>query len=188
MKKYILLGMSVFVITGCATQEEGRHANNSENNLQPIHYETPEQQREREGQPRSIGERGGYPQSELEGLNAGDTDDRNRDRYTNEKTMEISQYLSELRYIKQAQVSETNDRIVVAAILNNHSDQTSLGDADDRAQQIKQEVKKFGRDKEIVVYTDNIYWNRMRNLNSNQISIDENIDQFLEDFFNTDNE
>ncbi|MFD2046204.1 YhcN/YlaJ family sporulation lipoprotein [Ornithinibacillus salinisoli] len=186
MRKYIMLYAAMLFLIGCTNQEEGRHANNQENNLQPIHYETPEEQRDRLGQDQSIGEQGGYPQSELEGLNGGETNERNMDRYTNERTMEISEHLSEHKYIKQAQVSETDDRIVVAVILNNHSDQTSLGDVDDRAQQIEREVQQFVQDKQIVVYTDNIYWNRMRNLNSNQISSDENTDRFLEDFFGTD--
>ncbi|SET82745.1 Sporulation lipoprotein YhcN/YlaJ (Spore_YhcN_YlaJ) [Oceanobacillus limi] len=185
MKKFIIYTASALVLAGCGTQEEGRHANNQQNNLQPIHYETPDQQGDRLGEDRSIGQRGGYPQSELEGLNAGETNDRTQDRYTNDQTTEISEHLSQLNFVKQAQVTSTDDRIVVAVMLNNHTEQTSLDGTDAEVEQIKHEVRRFVQDKTVVVYTDNIYWNRMRNINANQIS-NENVNQFLEDFFNTD--
>lgn len=150
--------MMLFTI-GCTNNndnaEEDRNAR-----MQHINYETPKEQKQRLGNREpSIGEQGGYIQSEQRGLNAGDRTGDYTDMYTNEDSVRIADHLNEWKEIKQAQVAFTDKRVVVGVLLNDHSDH-HLTD------RIREEVAKFVPDREIVVYTDEAYWEKMKNLDS----------------------
>lgn len=66
-----------------------------------------------------------------------------------------------MKEIKQAQVASSDERVVVGVILSNRFEAQS-----DIAEQIKTSVKEMAPDKTVVVYTDDIHWDRMRNLQS----------------------
>jgi hypothetical protein len=178
----VLTSILFLVACGNETEEGTKKLNNDNNTVQPINYETEEEEKERTGnQDRSIGELGGYPQSEQEYVNEGDRNlsAKNEDRYTNERTMQISDYLSERKEIVQAQVSETEDRIIVAV-------QTGNKYYPDLKQTIEEEVKQIVSDKEIVVYTESIWWDRMRNQNSSPNLMDAEMEENINDFFGND--
>lgn len=175
----LLLGLvTLLLTTGCGNDtEEGKSETN--NSYQPINYETPEEQTKRSTKDKTIGELGGYPQSDQEYVNEGDKNinSKNEDRYTNEKTMLISEYLAERKEIVQAQVSETDDRIIVAVITPDNEYFPKLNDV------IEKEVKRVVPDKQVVVYTQAIWWDRMRNLNSSPNDLDEKLNQNMDEFF-----
>lgn len=177
-----LLATTLFV-AGCADDtEQGMSGTTNPDQIQPINYETPKEQQERVGQQeKSVGELGGYPQNEQEFVNEGDknVNAKNEDRYTNEKTLQISEYLSERKEIVQAQVAETDDRIIIAVQTENH-------EYHDLNRIIEEEVRRIEPEKQIVVYTDDNYWERMRNLNSRQIKLEDDIENSLREFFNND--
>ncbi|MEN2765869.1 YhcN/YlaJ family sporulation lipoprotein [Ornithinibacillus xuwenensis] len=173
----------VFILVGCgAENEEGMNGSDNQNQIDPINYETPQEQRDRVGErEKSIGELGGYPQSEQKFINEGDKNisAKNEDRYTNERTLLISEYLAERKEIVQAQVVETKDRIIVAIQTENH-EYPNLNKI------VEEEVRQIEPSKQIVVYTDDNYWERMRNLNSKKIDFDDNIRDTLDNFFGND--
>lgn len=183
--KWLIGLVSVFFITACGNDnaEQGNKPN-QDNQFQPIHYETPDDDKqERMGdKEKTIGEKGGYPQSDQKEVNRGDdnTNGANESPYSNEKTRLISKYLAERKEIVQAQVSETDDRIIVAVITKDQNKNLNLTPL------IEKEVRQVEPDKEIVVYTDNIYWHRMRNLNSHPSTITREMQEKLDDFFGRD--
>ncbi|MFS0672929.1 YhcN/YlaJ family sporulation lipoprotein [Ornithinibacillus sp. 179-J 7C1 HS] len=181
-RKLLLVLTSLIFATACGNEtEEGTNEINN-NSISPINYETPEEQEERtDNREKTIGELGGYPQSEQEYVNEGDKNlgASNEDSYTNERTLQISEYLSERKEIVQAQVAETDERIIVAVMTGNKY-------YPDLQDTIEDEVRQIVSDKEIVVYTDSIWWDRMRNLNSSPNHLDEEIEENLNNFFRND--
>lgn len=180
MRGKLLLGLFIlFATAGCGNEaEEGQNENN--NQYQPINYETREEQTNRAGsRDNTIGELGGYPQSDQEYVNDGDKNlnAKNEDRYTNERTMLISEYLAERKEIVQAQVAETDERIIVAVITADNEYFPNLNEV------IEKEVKRVIPDKQIVVYTQAIWWDRMRNLNSSPNDLDEKMNRDIDNFF-----
>src|SRR5699024_9616532 len=130
-------------------------------NTQPMHYETDKEQQERHNErPETIGDRGGYPQSDQRDTNASeDRDGRTTDPYVNEATEKIYDQISDFKEIKQAQVTATDQKVIVALMLNDYNEETVRD-------KIVKEVEKVDPDKEVVIYTDDIHWNRMRNARS----------------------
>ncbi|HLS06570.1 MAG TPA: YhcN/YlaJ family sporulation lipoprotein [Bacillota bacterium] len=75
-----------------------------------------------------------------------------QDEYANERTRQIAESLNTMSDINQAQVVETDDKIIAGVILNSHAD-------DQLAQMVADKVRQIVNDeKEIVVYTDHTYW------------------------------
>ncbi|WP_026906323.1 YhcN/YlaJ family sporulation lipoprotein [Paucisalibacillus globulus] len=183
--KIIIVITSFFLVTACGNEPEqglnnkGNQIQN-QNNTQPINYETTNEQKERLGErDKSIGELGGYKQSDQEYVNEGDKNfnAKNEDQYTSERTYLISEYLSERKEVVQSQIAETDDRVIVAVMTGNKY-------YPDLPEIIRRDVKQIIPDKEVVVYTDAAWWDRMRNLNSNPNDMDDNIQKDLDDFFN----
>ncbi|WP_010098989.1 YhcN/YlaJ family sporulation lipoprotein [Ornithinibacillus scapharcae] len=181
MRGKILMGaFLLFLTAGCGNEREEGQSETNNNQYQPINYETPEEQTNRtRTEDKTIGELGGYPQSDQEFVNEGDKNlhSKNEDRYSNERTMLISEYLAERKEIVQAQVAETDERIIVAVITPDNEYYPNLNEV------IEEEVKRVVPDKQIVVYTQAIWWDRMRNLNSSPNDMDEKMRRNMDDFF-----
>ncbi|WP_042146142.1 YhcN/YlaJ family sporulation lipoprotein [Paucisalibacillus sp. EB02] len=179
--RYFIILSSLFLLAACGNEsEQGMNNNTNQKNIQPINYETPNEQESRSGdQDKSIGEIGGYKQSDQEYVNEGDKNfnAKNEDQYTSERTYLISEYLSERKEIVQSQIAETDDRIIVAVMTGNQY-------FPDLPEIITRDVKEIVPDKEVVVYTDKAWWDHMRNLNSNPKDLDQDIEKNLHDFFN----
>ncbi|GGA69285.1 YhcN/YlaJ family sporulation lipoprotein [Ornithinibacillus halotolerans] len=178
--KMLFMVSSLVFIAACGNDSEQGANEENLDNIQPINYETKEEQKTRLGQnEQSIGELGGYPQSEQERVNEGDKNfgAKNEDRYTNERTYYIAEKLSERKEVVQAQVAETDKRVIVAVMTGNKY-------YPDLPKSIREEVKEMIPDKEIVVYTDAAWWDRMRNLNSNPDKLEITIERNLNNFFN----
>ncbi len=173
---FILLFM---LLIGCNAENETSEQR-KDDVVQPIHFEpkTDANNRYESKQP-SIGERGGYPQSKQEGVNASDFTHYS-DAFTNEESARITEELSKQKDIIQAQVASTEDRIVVAVILREHFNH-------DVTQNIKQEVREIipNTDKQVIVYTDDIEWDRMKNLDARLRAKNngDDLETFIEDLF-----
>jgi Sporulation lipoprotein YhcN/YlaJ (Spore_YhcN_YlaJ) len=188
MRGKLLFVFACIMITaacGNTNSEQGINDQQDVNKFQSVNYETPKEQKDRTKEDKTIGERGGYPQSEQRGVGAGDenTSHKNEDQFSNENTRLISKYLAERKDIVQAQVSETDNRIIVAVIT---PDPNQNGDNSDLVKSIDKEVRRVVPDKDIVVYVDKIHWNRMRNLNSHPRTINREVQEKLDNFFGND--
>jgi hypothetical protein len=191
MAKRLLVPCSLllFFITACtnAGDEETGMDTNDNDAPEPIHYETEREQKDRLNvREQSIGERGGYPQTEQENISDADFEGGYTDMYTNDRTEELADYLKRKQEIVQAQVAETDDRIVISVLLPEDPQHDV-----DISSSIEEEVRNIlpGIDKQIVVYTDDVYWDRMKNLDARWKARErgEDLGEMVEDFFNTEN-
>lgn len=171
--RYISIIMLLLVI-GCTPSVLDKSAErDSDTNTERITYEN---QEERNKDSTSFT---GYEKSKRRLEQFKDDDDHPlTDQYVNEKTREISNHLQSLQAVNSAQVAETDDRIVIGVILNNHADQ-HIGNM------IESEVRKYVNDKDVVVYTDDTYWYKQRNLKakSNATQIGEDLEEIFDNFF-----
>lgn len=108
---------------------------------------------------KSLGEKGGYPQNDLSGTNAAKGNKNYSDIFTNEEADKIYNHLINQKEIKQVQVASANDKVIVGVMLSDHTDH-NIRD------KIEKEVRKVVPDKKIVVYTDDVHWDRLSNLKS----------------------
>ena len=177
MLKYRFIGLLLIVLlsAGCSN-DENNEASNNDVQPQTINYETKNEQNARLGiQDQTIGERGGYPQTDQDDINRGDSALRdNADIFTNEQSKKIANRLMKRQDIKAAQVAITDDKIVIGLMLNDHGDHNIT-------KGIKEDVRKFDQEKTIIVYTDDIHWDRMSNLKARheQSNLTENIKKFF---------
>ncbi|MEC5422057.1 YhcN/YlaJ family sporulation lipoprotein [Virgibacillus sp. C22-A2] len=172
----------ILFVVGCTNADDNTQTNNEDIRTQPIHYETESEQKARKGlRDKTIGEQGGYPQSDQEGVNASDYSGGYSDVFTNEESEFLANELQAHRDIIQAQVASTEDRIIVAVMLREHSNH-------DVAETIETEVREVipETDKQIIIYTDDIYWDRMKNLDARLEARDvgEDLEDYITDFFN----
>lgn len=164
-----IAGLSLLILFGCSnTNDTGQNAeqdNHSE--TQPIHYETDKEQRERQNErPQSIGDLGGYPQSDQRDTNASEGRHEDfSDPYVNEATGKIYDRISRFKEIKQAQIAATDNKVIVALMLNDYNEENVRD-------KIVKEVRKIEPDKEVVIYTDDIHWNRVNNMRARLKSSD----------------
>ncbi|WP_042223344.1 YhcN/YlaJ family sporulation lipoprotein [Oceanobacillus manasiensis] len=158
MKRKVIVGLILTILTGCnlGMEEQGQQRNDQQN-TEYVHYET-EKERKEQGEGPSIGERGGYPQSQQEGANDADFKRGYSDQYTNEEALWLSEELENRKDIVTAQVASTEDQILVGLVQREYA-------GEDVPQQVKKEIQRLLPDnkKEIIVFTDNAYWEYMKN-------------------------
>lgn len=185
MRMYTIFILIIFIGTlliGCTDDNttNDQPSNNRTESVQPIHFE--DQEMEESNQPESIGEQGGYIQSRQYGVN--ETRANNyTDAFTNEESIRITESLRNRVDVVQAQVASTEDRIVVGVILKEHADPDT---GDKLVKHIERQLEDT--DKEIIVYTDDIQWDRMKNLDSRLQAkeMGEQVENLFEDIFQID--
>ncbi|WP_188453524.1 YhcN/YlaJ family sporulation lipoprotein [Virgibacillus oceani] len=151
-------GFILVFLFGCSNTNQDDNAQGNDAETQPMHYETDKGQKDLGIYDNYVGEKGGYKQSDQKGTNASEGNSGNyTDIFTNEESNEIYRHVTGLKDVKNAQIASTEDKIIVAVMLNEHPNP-------DIRDVIAQEVQKFVPDKTVVVYTDEIYWDRMSNL------------------------
>ncbi|MEN1969278.1 YhcN/YlaJ family sporulation lipoprotein [Lentibacillus sp. N15] len=160
LKMVGVAGVSLLMLFGCSNNNANKDQHN-DSDTQPIHYETDHEHAKRLGTTdRSIGDRGGYPQSDQSGTNASNGQQGTySDNFVNQESEQIYQRLINYKQIKQAQIAITEDKVIVGLMLNDYKEE-HVRDL------VVKEVKKVEPDKEVVIYTDNIHWNRMKNMNA----------------------
>ncbi|NWO13295.1 YhcN/YlaJ family sporulation lipoprotein [Virgibacillus sp.] len=177
----ILLSLA-FIVLGCTNEEaEYDYQHHEKDNTQPIHYETDKERKDRLNiREETVGEKGGYPQSKQDNINRSDFKSGYADPFTNEESKLIAEALRDHKQISQAQVASTADRILIGVKLNTHV-------TDDVGEDIKKEVKQLlpQANKEIIIYTDDAHWEKMKNLEArieakdNGKKMEEFINQFV---------
>ncbi|MGM8364697.1 YhcN/YlaJ family sporulation lipoprotein [Virgibacillus sp. W0181] len=166
--------VGLFVLTGCANGNDDAEQKINETNPDLIRYESKEEQNARFG----INEYADkdYYQSDEKGIAL----DGNESKLFNSKEARlITQKLHKRTDIKQSQVATIEDTVIVSVTLKDYTN-------DNITNSIKQDVQEIVPAKEVIIYTDDIHWNRMRNLQSGlkQREIGENLEHYLEDNFN----
>ncbi|GAA0442515.1 hypothetical protein GCM10008983_19490 [Lentibacillus halophilus] len=175
---WVVIPLMSFVLIGCGTDDD-RQQTQDNNDTQPINYETEQERKDRQGvEDENIGERGGYPQTEQKRLNDGD-ENAQSDSFTNEMSMSIADQLKQKRKVKQAQVAVADDRIVVGVMINASA-------PPDMRERLEKEVQNMVPEKEVYVYTDDIFWDRMRNKDSKPDQLNGDMEEFMREFFNRD--
>lgn len=180
MYKIIPITFILLLTVACSSVNED--GNNGEGiKTQPINYETDQERKDRlNTRDKTIGEKGGYPQSKQEGVNASDFHKGYSDPFTNEESELISKQLKEKKEIVQVQVAATDERIIVAVILSEKADP-------EIKKTIQEEVESIAPDKQITVYTDEVHWDHMKNLDARKGSEkrEYDIEEYIDDFFRT---
>lgn len=176
--KRMFLFLFILIVTACSPNEQGASERTNNSSVQPIHFDKKQSDIYDNEEP-SIGEQGGYPQSEQNGVNQADF--RNySDAFTNEESLFITKELEKQKDIIQAQVASSEDRIVVAVMLREHVDH-------DMPQKIEEDVKELvpGTNKQIIVYTDDVQWNQMKNLDTRlkAKTIGDDLENTIKDLF-----
>lgn len=162
--RQIMILLLVISCVACSPQNSNQKENVVKNNTQSIHFETKEQQKERLGaREKSIGEQGGYPQSHRN-YNKGPDTGLYTDIFTNDESARLEEHLRTFKEVKQAQVASTEERIVIGILLSNRFQEDP-----NIATDIKRSVEEIVPNKTIIVYTDHIHWDRMRELRSKNI-------------------
>lgn len=181
VKKIAGFSILCFALVGCADDNNNNaHGDQDGVNSQPINYETQQEQEERLGNEGENKNQDKYPKSDQKELNRGDRSGQS-DLYTNEMTMSISDKLKKRKHIQQAQVTMTKDKLVVAVIISEYAP-SNIGD------KVEEEVREMAPNKEVVVYTDDPHWDRMRNKDAQLDQLKGGVKEFLNEFFNRERE
>ena len=179
---YRIISLMCLLLLTAACSDVNREANNDDSiKTQPINYETDQEQKDRLNiRDETIGEKGGYPQSDQDGVNASDFKKGYSDAFTNEESELISKQLKEKKEIVQAQVASTDERIIVAVIL---SEKTDPG----IKQIIQEEVEKIAPEKQVMIYTDEVHWDHMKDLGARKGSENReyDVEEYIDEFFRT---
>lgn len=172
MRIYFIVIMSTtFLMTGCANNEE--IGSQREIDPKPVRISTKDnKQVVIDRQPSKD-----YIRSDEEGVGLHGSE---RNIFESIEARQISQQLARRKEIFQTRVAVTPNRVIVFASLSEYPN--------DIEKEIEKDVSRFVKDKEIVVFTDEAQWERMQHLDSSlkQREIGENVEEFLEQYFNLD--
>ncbi|WP_158701706.1 YhcN/YlaJ family sporulation lipoprotein [Lentibacillus sp. Marseille-P4043] len=173
-KLIVSLLFTATLLVGCTNSNED--AQSDDLNTQSVNYETDNEQESRLGE---RDDKDGYPQSDQSDTNAAKGNRNYSDIFVNDESDKIYNQLIKRKEIKQAQVASVDDKVVVAVMLNDHTDH-NIRDM------IEQETQKIVPNKQIVVYTDDIHWDRVNNLKARlgPKNAAENVKDEIKDLFN----
>ncbi|SFA69089.1 Sporulation lipoprotein YhcN/YlaJ (Spore_YhcN_YlaJ) [Lentibacillus halodurans] len=181
INKWMIIPIFLFALVGCAEYKTGEQNTEDNMNSQPINYETEEEENERHGaENNNTNGQEGYRGNAQEKLNEGDENAQN-DLFTNEMSQSISSHLKQHNDVRQAQVAVSEERVVVGVMLSDNA-------PPDMRELVEQEVQEMVTSKEVYVYTDDIYWDRMRNKDARLDQLNGDMREFLREFFNRDRE
>lgn len=180
MQKMIVLKLAILMLflSGC-TSMNARETNDNKIgkiNSQNVKYESERQQREQlevvEDPTKD------YYQSDEEGIGTGGNE---RNFYPTVDTREIAQLLAKRKDVQNSQVASFTDGVVVVLQLNNYSNPNV-------ANELEREIAQIVPNKKVIIYTDDISWNRMKKLDSGlqQRKMGENVENWVEKYFNVD--
>jgi hypothetical protein len=161
-KKIIVFGVLTLTLFGCNDNNVLDNPNRgTDTDTTPVRYEsTQEQNARRDIQHQSPQEQNTSPLNEQR-----DKGDNFTDPYTNEEAVSIYNKLMKREEIMQAQVASTDDRITVAVMFKkqhfNHDSKPNGKDIENIVRDIVPDTNK-----DIVVYTDNIEWDKRKNDNA----------------------
>ncbi|MGM8212983.1 YhcN/YlaJ family sporulation lipoprotein [Virgibacillus sp. W0430] len=176
LKKVNLIWIAAMfmLFVGCSNGQKDTSQEKEGTNPNPIRYETKEEYNARHG----INDYADkdYYQSDEAGI-APDGNERNI--FNTEESLLIAQTLQRKTDIKQAQAALVDSKIIVFVTLNDYTN-------DNISNNIRQIVQEIVPEKEVIIFTDEIHWNRMRHLQAGlkQREIAENLEHYFEENFN----
>lgn len=143
----MMVGLLFFVILAACTNTRDNVQNNNQpkDQTQPINFHSSDKQKTRPDLTNN-------PYRD-------DNPARYSDAFTNEESIQISKTLEHKHDIMQAQVASTEDRVIVSLILNDHTDHEVTG-------KLQREIQEMVPDKQIIIYTDDPHWERMKNMDT----------------------
>lgn len=189
IKKLAPLLLLIFLMTACSDNDRNALDRDEQPGTQPIHYETDKEQKEREGiREQTIGEKGGYSQNDQDRMKNVNDERNYSDPFTNEESKRITEELNKHNNIAQVQVASTDNRIIVGVMLRENDSHKRISDeqfADEIESKIRDILPDENRD--IIVYTGDAQWGRLKNLDARINGNPDQADHYLRDFLN-DNE
>ncbi|HLR08318.1 MAG TPA: YhcN/YlaJ family sporulation lipoprotein [Bacillota bacterium] len=177
--KYIMPWFLFFLLLmGCSTNGNDAYPNQEKPHTKPIRYETDGERNKRMGQDNAQE----YPKYRHRGPGAGQKERNYSDIFTNEESEQISERVMNYEEVNLAQTASMDDRVVVAVMFNEYHDSDDQIIAD-----IRQEVETIVPEKDVVIYTDDKYWDHMRDINAgkDRSGVEQYINRYLENFFKT---
>ncbi|UFT97904.1 YhcN/YlaJ family sporulation lipoprotein [Radiobacillus kanasensis] len=164
MKKLCSISLLGFLltVTGCAAinqpsaDEEELHLNQ-----QPISYETETAENNPENNQNDDGDRPRM-QDYVDRLPSGQENTNYEQQAYNEMTARINKTVNELDEVNVTQSYIRKDRVIVAVMLNLYYDNDPLA----VTQKVYRIVNEIVPNKKVEVYTDDIYWNEVRDYNA----------------------
>ncbi|WP_053219048.1 YhcN/YlaJ family sporulation lipoprotein [Virgibacillus senegalensis] len=155
-------GLLLFLLSACnGQQEQGQMiSEDMEDSTMPIDYSTHE---EAEQQLHDGGGTRNSPKQEEAQDFTGFQENlppsqQHLKGFYNEEAQTITEELNARDEIRLAQVYVTDERIIVSLTLNQEYDDHAASIADS----VYKQVESHAKDKEVLVYTGDIYWNQMR--------------------------
>lgn len=105
--------------------------------------------------------------------------DDDKDIFTNEASEKIQDMLNNRQDIRNSQVAITDTRALIAVQLSKNADRENILDS------IENDIKHIVPKKELVIYTEDSYYDRMKNLGSQlkRLTDHDDIDKFIDDYF-----
>lgn len=121
-----------------------------------------------------------YYESDEEGIG---TDGDENKIFATEEAKEISQLLARHQHIQDAQVATVGDQVIVSVALKNHTRPNN-----NMLVEMEREIKEIVPNKEVLLYTDERQWNRMKDLDAGlkQREAGKSVEEFIEKYFNID--
>lgn len=168
MFKNIIIMSFIFVfLTACTNARDNTESNKENTNTEPINYEM-EGEREERLNIQGNDKQKTYPEQ------------RYSDAFTNEESIMLSKELERRRDVTKAQVASTDDRVIVAVMLQDHADHNIT-------KKLRKEIEKMIPDKQVIIYTDDTHWDRMKNIDAKMgtKNIGNENRNKIKDFFNT---
>ncbi|MBM7569535.1 YhcN/YlaJ family sporulation lipoprotein [Aquibacillus albus] len=195
MKKITVYPTLIFLtvmLSGCLGQEGSHNGeigdmDNPDNN-NPIAYSTEQEEAQRRGlnpveneidseNPEQLLE--GY-QTKMRNPNDGNNASYNQSFY-NQESQSIAREINQVEGVKISQVIVTDNHVIVSVMLDQYDYKTN---PERIAEAIYNRTTDLVPDKEVNVYTDAVYWNKMKNLNARLKDEEdpERTQTFIEDF------
>lgn len=182
MKKLISITIIILVLllSGCKSPEAENKKNDKEDYRQTeLNNETKPMNNKNVPRAADKSPNKDYYQSDEKGIA---TDGTEENIFATDDTREIAQLLAIRTDIRQSQVAELKDRIVITLMTNpNEMDNQTISS-------IKDDIQEVVPEKEVFIYTDEYHWNRMKDLDASlqQRKMGEAVEEFMEKHFNID--
>lgn len=174
--RLIIFVFSLFLIVGCNNTNTGQNDDREQSNgTDYLYYETDQEKMERLGSQNASPIKD-YLQSNEKGIGKDGTE---RNIFETDEARKIAQELALRDDVKQTQIATTDEQVVVFVLLNDYQDPNI-------AKSLEEDIKKITPNKKILVYTDKLHWNRLKDIDSSMRARDigNDLEKFLEENFN----
>ncbi|MFD1018889.1 YhcN/YlaJ family sporulation lipoprotein [Thalassobacillus hwangdonensis] len=182
----LLMVVSLFILGGCGQDDQAqeKQQNDTENLYQPM--KSGEQNDEVETPDPDYGNRPYHKRDETREIRNTQYGESNRSHdngFYNEESLRITEAVNEIKEVTMTQAIATEDRIMVAVMINPYDQRDHSV-----AQKVRHKVEKMANGKKVYVYTNNNRWDHMKDLNARLKAeqapgkVKEQINEFIDRF------